>query len=488
MPTLVSTGQITIVDTNDARSITAALVANSGTQQVYSKDESTVSFLPSWVSANLTITPQISVGGMSAAQAWAALTNKSFALTAGGTALTTATTSNSFVNDSDVEVSAPFTVTHAVAGSATPSSFVVKANLKATVAQWTLFFDADFVDPATSLSTHITCQITLGVVKTGTNAVYIMMRGQTNIEEATGATKNNIAIAADLIRSSGIDTSGLTYKWFEAGGSTQITTAVANYATEYGLSTSAAGSNPTPGTLGANIPSVGTGNAFNTLTINESAVSDIGIFKVEITDSDAKTYSQYFTIYDISDPYDTQILSSSGDKLQNGQGSTTLVPIVYYGSTQVSSLVGWTFDWTLYNKNGKRAAFIDTGKITTAGGANINANTTGTSASFTYGGTSYAFQPGDIIKCVKPNGDANFYEVQSSSANNVVIRSTPTVNTWLSFADYPAPATANDFANGKIFGCTSNGGIRSTSGNAAVVLTGDEVDVKARILVQANRP
>ena len=495
MPTLVSTGQITIVDTNDARTITAALVASSGTQQVYTKDESTVSYTPSWFSSALTITPQISVGGLSSAQAWGALTNKQFALSAGGTALTTASTSTSFVNNSDVAVSAPFTVTHAANGSATASTFVVGANLKDSVANFSVFFDADFTDPTTGLVTHVTSQITLNTVKTGTNAVFITIRGQTSIQEATGTTKSNIAVAADLVRSSGFDTSGLTYKWFEAGGSTQITTSLSGYGAKYGMKTTSAGTSPTgsAGELNVNVPLAGAGNAFNTLVINETAVADIGIFKVEITDSDSKTYAQYFTIYDISDPYDVQVLSSTGDKLQNGQGSTTLTPRVYHGSAEVTDLTGWSFSYYLYDKNGKRVGFVDTSKISTAGGATISAHTTGASAQFTYGGTSYAFTAGMLIKCVKPNGDASFFEVASAGANTVTIRAASTT-TWLSFTDFPAPSAITDFVGGRLFGCTGTGTLASNGLRTVAVtpwqitVTGDEIDVKGRILVEANRP
>jgi hypothetical protein len=488
MAQLVSTGQITIVDTNDARTITAVLVANGATQQIYTKDESTVTYVPSWFTTNLVITPQIAIGGMTSAQTWAALSNKTFALTAGGAALTTASTSASFVNNSDVVVNTPFVVTHAAAGSSTPSTIAIAANLKDSVAAFTLFFDADFVDPTTLLVTHITCQITLTTVKTGTNAVFITLRGQTSIEEATGSVKNNIAIAADLVRSSGIDTTNLTYKWYEDGGGVQITTSLASYATKYGLKTSSAGTVPTAtGTdLGVNIPGVGTGNAFNTLVINETAVADIEIYKVEITDGDSKTYVAYFTIYDLSDPYEVRVLSSTGDKLQNGQGSTVLTPEVFYGATKVSSLTDWSFTWFFYDRNGKRGAFVDTAKISTAGGANISANTTGNSATFTYGGTSYAFTAGMIIKAVKPNGEAFFYEVASSTTNSVTIRA-PSINTWLTFVDYPAPSSTTDFVNGKLFGCTT-GGTRTTINNNSITLTGDEVDSKARILVEAYRP
>lgn len=487
---IVSTGQITIVDTNDARSITAFLAANQGTQQVYTKDESTVGYTPSWFSTPLVITPQISVGGLTASQAWAALTNKTFALTAGGAALTTASTSTSFNNNADTQLSTPFTVSHAANGSSTASTFTITGNLKDSVGVFTLFFDADFVDPTTGLTTHITAQITLNTVKTGTNAVFIALRGQTAIEEATGSTKNNVAVAADLVRSGGIDTSGLTYKWYEGGGATQITTSLPSVATKYGMKTVAAPTAPTaaagPSELNVNIPTAA-GNTQNTLVISETAVNDIGIYRVDITDGDNKTYTAYFTVYDISDPYETIILSNTGDKLQNGQGSTSLTPTVYYGGNPVTPLTGWTFTWTFYDKNGKRGAFIDTGKISVAGGAPITANGTGASATINYSGTSYAFAAGDIVKAVKPNGDAFFYEVASSTTNQVTIR-TPSTNTWLNFTDFPSPSASTDFVGGKLYGCMGSGGQRTTSAGASVTLTGDEVDVKARILCESNRP
>ena len=52
MATIVTTGQITIVDNNDARPITAYIASSQGTQQIYSKDEDTVGFIPSWSSGS----------------------------------------------------------------------------------------------------------------------------------------------------------------------------------------------------------------------------------------------------------------------------------------------------------------------------------------------------------------------------------------------------------------------------------------------------
>lgn len=487
MPQLVSTGQITIVDTNDARPLTAYLTANPGTQQIYSKDNDTVSYTPSWFTANsntgLQITAKVFVGGIGGSvDVTTQLTNRKFTFSQGGAAITNATTSSDYVNDTDGALTTPFTVVH----DGTQSYIRIKGNLKDTVGQEQIIFEGDYTDPNTGLVSSVISSISLSSVRTGTNAVYINIRGNTIIEEATGSTKNVVAITADLVRSSGVDTSNLTYKWYEANGATQITTSTPSVATKYGFKTTAAGSSPTGSTsdLNVNIPAAA-GNTFNTIVVSENAITDLGVYKVTITDSsDGRTWEGWFTIFDVTDPYDLRILSSSGDKLQNGIGSTTLTPIVYYGTTQVTNLTGWTFDWYFYDKNGKRGAFVDTAKISTAGGAPITANTTGTSATITYTGTSYAFTAGMIVKAVKPNGDAFYYEVASSTTNVVTIR-TPSTNTWLSFANFAAPSSTTDFVGGKLYGCLDK---RTSSAGAGVTVTGDEIDVKGVIVAEANRP
>ncbi|MFN4096133.1 MAG: hypothetical protein ACK4GG_05150 [Sphingomonas sp.] len=49
---IVTTGQITIVDNNDARPLTAYITANPGPQQVFTKDESLQVYTPDWTLAN----------------------------------------------------------------------------------------------------------------------------------------------------------------------------------------------------------------------------------------------------------------------------------------------------------------------------------------------------------------------------------------------------------------------------------------------------
>lgn len=491
MATLVSTGQITIVDTNDARPITAYLYSNPGVQQVYGKDNDTVTFTPSWMTANsntgLVLTAKCYVGTPGAAlDVTSVLSNRKFCLTAGGAALTNASTSTSFVNDSGAAVSAPFTVTN----DATGSNLKIKGNLLASIASYVVFFEGDYTDPATGLVSHVICQITLNTLATGTNAVYVIFRGNKMIEQATGATKSVTAVSADLVRSSGVDTSNLSYKWYVDNAAVQVSTSYSGYATLFGLKAVASPAMPTAAVsdLGLSLPASGAGSTHNTLVISEKAIQNMEICRVDITDTaEGKTYQGWFTISDVSDPYAVELISSSGDKLQNGVGNTTITPKVKYGSINVASLTGWSFTYYMYDRNGYRCGFVDTTKIAIAGGAPITANTIGTSAKLTYSGTSHAFAAGDIVKAVKPDGTAVFYEVASSTTNVVTIRA-PSTNTFLSFTNYPAPSATTDFVGGKLFGCTS-AGVRTVSVTPwAITVTGDEIDVKGNIVCEANRP
>lgn len=490
MPTLVATGQFSIIDTNDSRSITASLNSGGVSQQVYSKDNGVGLFNPNWFASNLIFTPSISISGLTQNQVWAGLTNRKFSASANGTALGTDLAGTLFVNSSGAVITAGvFAQANMANGGATPSTFALKANLADSTYNYPLYFDADFTDPTTGQSVHITCNTSISVLKTGSNAVYITTRGVDKIAQSTTSVKNVIAIAVDLVRPSGIDTDNLVYKWFDAVSGVQLTASVGGYGTTFGLKASVAPAIPTATTADLGIPAVltaATASALNTIVFSETAVSSDGIlaYRVEVTDTvEGKTYIQYLTVGDATDPYLVTIASSAGDKLQNGVGSTLLTPIVYNGSSLVTPLTGWSFTWMFFDRNGVRGSFIDTLKISTAGGSPISANTA-TTISFT--ASAYTFLANDIVKAVSPAGIASFYEVASYTAGVVTLRAVPSAASsgWLT--TFAAP-TANSLVGGKLYGCM-NAGYATTAGATALGLGGDDVDVKSTITCQASRP
>jgi hypothetical protein len=465
MATLVSTGQITIVDNNDARPITAYITASNGIIQVFSKDEDTTTYTPNWSTTNNILTAKVYAGSATAAvDVTSQLTNKKWS------------------NDLSTSIGSGVTLT-------------VNTNLDVSTPQKIYYFEGDYTDPITGLVSHIIAQISLSVVKTGTNAVYLLPRGVTTIQESDTATKNVAVMAVDLIRAAGVDTTDVTYKFYEGGGATQITTAMN---TKYGMKSTSYPNVPSGSIsdIGTGLPASGVWSANNTLVINETAVTDIGIYRAEAKDHDGTVYQCTFTVYDISDPYDVKLVSTAGEKFQNGVGSTNIYPRVYNGSYElsVSDLASWTFIWTFYDGlTGTRAGFIDTTKTNMAGGRDITANTAGAGAVITYSGSAITFAAGDIVKIVK-DGVARYYEVASGTTNSNLTLRTAVTNTFLNATWVASSITANQFVGGKLFACTGAGataGQRTTTGGGAsnyITVSGDDIDGKGSILCEANRP
>ena len=494
MPTLVTTGQITIVDNNDARNITAAISSNYSVQAIYTKDEAaSISYIPNYSSTNLVLTPTIGISGLSTSQVWAALKNRQFSFTQGGTALTSSSTPGTFYSVSGSSgtyaegvVTNPFAVANLIDGSSTAATLTISGNLGSTTGTQTIYFDADYTDPTTSLVTHITCSVVLNTIKTGTNAVYITFRGNNSINQSTTSTKTNVAIAADLVRQGGVDTTGLTYKWYIATSGTQIDNALTGGtgptgAANYGFSTTTAPALPATGTLNTNIPTAGASTVHNTLTMSELAVNDLAVFRVDITDGAGTTYSANFTIYDVSDPYDVKITTTNGEKLPNGIGSTQVYPLVYTGSTALSNLAGYYFDWNILDSNGKKASFIDTVKLNNVVYSNATTGTFTCQTPYLYGaatpsqtlaiGQRISFSSTTVSSGVLPTITANtIYYIQTVSATNTIVGSATGVSFTITASKGGAVITGGT-AGGTLVGTctvgTPTGGAPITSVTAA---------------------
>lgn len=485
MPTLVSTGQITIIDQNDAKSITAFIGGSTQTQQIHTKNNGVITHNPDWATTNLTLTAYVYAG--STTNVASTLTNRKWSTTAGGTSL------------------------------GTNATFVISANLAEDAAPVTYFFEGDYTDSTTGLVTKAITSIVVSQVKTGSNAVYVQVRGRAVIEEANSSTPSVIAIGADLIRSSGIDTDNLSYKWYEGNGATQIHATTGG--NKYNAKATTGGSLPT-GTYAeviaaSNLPDSGSGNTNNTLIISQNAVTDFAVFKVEITDSgENQTYSTFFTVFDTTDPYALEMVSSAGTVFKNGVGTTEIYPRVFNGSleiggvagstlnatpSQVADLQSWSFTYYFYDKDGKRAAFIDTNKTSLATGKPIGGSTAGSANTFsvTYTGTGITFAVGDIVKLVTSSGVAEYYEVATAtSASPLSLRYNPT-NTWLTWTSAPV---LNAFNGGVLFACTANGtrvqtiaasGITTIAQAVAgrqITVSQYDIDAKGTITCEASRP
>jgi len=486
---ILSTGQITIVDNNDARQITAYVQANPGVQQIYTKDESSVTFVPNWttVNGNLGLELRAMVYASRAGSPediTGQLTNRKWTTTPGGTALTTGTAPTS-----DFESGGTLTVNH----SSTLSTLLVKANLKVGNPPEIIYFEGDYTDPVTGLVSKVLASITLTQVRTGTNAVYINIRTVDGDTLEPDVGKNTVRVYADLVRAAGVDDTGVTYRWYQSphGSGDQVDGNLANVQSNYGLLTTAQVAANAAGAVGQyNGAALTTSNVPDTawtdskgIIVHANAVVDMGVFKVEVKDSDGTIYQTFFTLRDVSDPYECRLISTAGDKLQNGVGTTDVYPTVYYGAEKRNNTTGMTFRWMFYDRDGNRGGFVDTTRTAVSGGRTITANTTTT---FTFSGAAITFAAGDIIKAVL-SGTAEYFEVASVSGNVVTVRA-PSTNPWLknSFATL----TANKYLNGSMFVITPLRVTNGTSGpdtDSKITVTGDDIDAKGVILVEVNQ-
>lgn len=481
MSAIVTTGQITIVDHNDARPITAYIAASQGTQQIFTKDESLESYVPNWASVNNILTAYIYVGKKDAPEllVLSQLANVKWTKdSVSGTPL---------VTDSNYTVNG--------------LTLTLKTNMSSDSPSTTYFFQADYTDPITDLKSHIIVHIGLNLVKTGTNAVYMIVRGQTVIRKSNTAVKAVTAIAVNVVRAGGIDEDGITYKFYKDNGTTQIDTGDGAY---FGLKTFLESSQPsgTLNDLNVNIPSTGAWSNHNGLIIHEDAVADMEVFRAVAKDAVGTEYQVFFTIHDTADPYELKIFSSNGDKLQNGQGSTELKPIVYNGATKLSNddLSAWKFKWYFYAANGVRAGFIDDTRTAVATGRNITGNTAGSTAVITFDGAVISVVEGDMVKLVTSTGGAYYFEVGADSNNNTITLRTALWSDFLNAAWLTSAITLNQFKDGKLFICTGTGAdpgesptatagtIVTTGAVASVIVDGADIDNKGTVVVEAYRP
>lgn len=445
---VVSTGQITLYDHNDAAPITTFLSASKGLSQVYTKDESTTSYSPDYTATPNVITAYVYVNGVNVV---GNLANRKWGTTLGGSDLGT-----------------------------NVSSINKSTNIDPANPTYNVYFEGDYTDPVTGLVTHVNAMITLNCVKSGTNAVFVQVNGQLVIEpNPTGGAKNTATVSADLMRAAGIDNSGITYKWFKSpyAAANQLD---ANHADVV------AGKYAFKNTAGSSVsaPADGTWADVKTLVVREDAVSDIGLYMVQAKDADGNIYQTYFQIYDVSDPYEVTILASNGQVFQNGNGSKTLTPSVKYGNT-VIDITNFTFTWKLYDKNGKKSGFIDTARTSAA--KTISSHTTGSGAVFTLS-SALAAAPvaGDVIRVISADGlKIESFEVASATTTAITIRAPQ--NGYSS--NYPA--STSDYAGGKLWLYVGNGataGQKTTSGAASCAVIGDDIDGMGVVYCNAINP
>lgn len=319
-------GQFTIIDYNDALTLTGYIGSNHPKTQMFNPDNST--YNPDWSKNNPVLTPSLYVIGTTTDQ----ITSSAVTLVKWyeGNSTTPITSAGNY----------------ALSGSKS-HILTVKANTMAGLPGIDYRCEITYHDETTGLSITHPLSITFSRVVNGGGIVdLIVTTPQGNVFKNSEVT--TLTAKAELWRGSTVDTTNVTYKWAVMDASVTGSSS-AGYDADFGT-----GWRKLSDTSGKY---TGTGTA--TMTVYAAAVDSYAVFRCVATDTDtaSNTYNSKFmdvaTFIDNSDPIQVVITSTGGDVFKNGQGSTVLTAVVYQAGAEIDASGKGTYTWTKYNKDGE---------------------------------------------------------------------------------------------------------------------------------------
>lgn len=310
-------GQITIVDLNDAKTLSFALSPNI-MSQIYAAD--TKKYVPDIEASGATkiiITPTLYDGGsasvMTAKFVPTIPTWKINGLVINGNT----TNANKF--GASIATSAPYALT-------------ITKNIDKNLAGYDIECEAGYRDEVTLLTTKVVAKQTVSLNTTAgvTPVIYPDTPDGYFFDQKNPGP---LRLVGNLYKGAILDNTGNTYKWEIKKNGAWVEINASN-------------------SLGC------TGYTTNTLTVPASAVVNFEYFKLTITDKDnasgtAVAATHIFDLHDKTDPYTVDVYSASGgDKLVNGQGSITLTADIYQAGEKVTDLAKFDFKWRKSDANG----------------------------------------------------------------------------------------------------------------------------------------
>ena len=352
---VLSTGQITIIDYNDALSLTSYISSNKTKTQMFNPDNG--SYNPDWSSSSLVLTPSLFKLG----------TSTDIISTAAVTSITwwdvTAGTETAIVTNA--------TLGYSVAASK-PNALTINKNVLAGLAGKDFMCKIIYHDASTNLDLTVKTDITFSRVVNGSgiaDAVAWLPDG--NVFK--NGTVTSLRAQCDMWRGSVIDTTLVTYQWYQQDPA-QSTDVGGGVGWKKCVETA----------------NVTTGVTSNIMTIFPSAVATYEVFKCVITDTDSAstTYNSKFvdtvTIADQSDPIQCTVVSSGGEVFKNGSGSSTLTAKLFQAGAEIDAAgTKYTYKWYKYNNSGTLVTDwggvgvnYKTGKTLPIGGADVDIKAT----------------------------------------------------------------------------------------------------------------
>ena len=318
-------GQFTIIDYNDALTLTGYIGSSHTKTQMYNPDNGT--YTPDWATHNVVLTPSLYVIGTTTDKITS--TNVTSVKWYVGSSTTAITSSGNY----------------ALSG-AKSHILTIKGNVMAGQPGIDYRCVITYKDDSTGLSiTHpLTISFARVVNGSGITDLLVTTPGGNVFKNHEVAT---LTAKAELWRGSTVDTTNVTYKW-AVMDSTVTSSSSAGYDAAFGT-----GWRKLTDTTG-----MYSGTTTATITVYAAAVDSYAVFKCVATDSDStsNTYNSSFTdvatFIDNSDPIQVIVTSTGGDVFKNGVGSTVLTAVVYQAGAEIDADGKGTYTWTKYNKDG----------------------------------------------------------------------------------------------------------------------------------------
>lgn len=344
----IATGQITIIDYNDALTLSGFISSNQVKTQMYNPDNG--SFTPDWSkSPYLILTPSLYKIG----------------------------TTTDIITSANVQEVKWFDVTDGKEEEITSTStrsisgtknhiLTLKSNETAGKTGRDYICRVKYRDEATGLDLYHKMSISFSRVVNGSGIVdAIALCPNGNVfknEEIVSLTAT-----CDLWRGSTTDSSDVAYQWYRQNASIEE---------DQG---GGVGWEKLADTVGRY-----TGATTRELTVFAAGIVNLGVFKCGIkdTDSSSATYNTVFwdvvTFIDNTDPIVVQITSTGGNVFKNGEGNSSLKAALFQAGTEVDTDGSkYTYTWSKYNNNGTLdASFKKTGKTISVTGDDVDVKST----------------------------------------------------------------------------------------------------------------
>lgn len=346
----IATGQVTIVDYNDAIALQSVISSNLSRSVIYSSKETGGSYVPTWsVATPLVLTPSLVKAGSL------------------GTDLIASTVTSSQKWYYQIDGGIKTLITTGTGGyTITAGTWTLKmeTNILATNASITYFFECQYQDPNTLLNLSNSASIPFTKVESGIATIPIATTPSGNVFK--NSLPASLPCTCVLWRGATPDNT-VTYQWFQ-DDVLQLTDVGAGIGWK----------------LLTNVASVTTGVGTATLTVFPNAVTNIATFKCKITDSEGGggPYYDSAVVLDYTDPYYVEVTSNTGLIFKPGVSEGATLTATLYQNGAVVSLTGKTVSWARRNSAGTVVNFASapttgrTGATITITGADVDVKDT----------------------------------------------------------------------------------------------------------------